>query len=156
MLLLSTWVKPTGTFMVGAEVTIEPAESIQFWATVVSGDGKTAESLYVVEDQVGQKHTVKRELLRARVWYTVAQVGVTGDKKHDSYATQFFMTRQQQWWKDNFNGAVTSVHIHSDNAGQHFKSGKTLNYLSRLLTLLGINVTWSFGCPGHGKGPWDC
>jgi hypothetical protein len=155
MLLLSAWVKTTGALKFGAEVTVEQAESMPFWGTVVSGDGKTAESLYVVEDGGGKKHTVQRHLLRARVWYTVAQAGVTGDKKHDSYATQFFMTRQQQWWKDNFNEPVTSVHIHSDNAGQHFKSGKTLNYLSRLLGLLGINVTWSFGCPGHGKGPWD-
>ena len=30
MLLLSAWVKTTGTLMVGAEVTVEPAESMQF------------------------------------------------------------------------------------------------------------------------------
>jgi hypothetical protein len=65
------------------------------------------------------------------------------------------MSQQQQWWADNFAEPIHSVHIHSDNAGQHFKSNKTLNFLSRLGEKLGVPVTWSFGCPGHGKGPWD-
>jgi hypothetical protein len=41
--------------------------------------------------------------------------------------------------------------------GPHLKSSKTMVYLSHILVLhtwLHV-VTWSFGCPGHGKGPWD-
>ena len=62
-----------------------------------------------------------------------------------------------RWWQDseNFNEVIHRIHLHSDNAATHFKSNKTLNFLSRLKSLLGVPVTWSFGCPGHGKGPWD-
>ena len=81
-------------------------------------------------------------------------MGVTGDKKHDSYATQYFMRKMQQWWT-TFHEPVKSLHVHSDNAGSHFKSSKTMNFLSRLPALFMWLVTWSFGCPGHGKGPWD-
>jgi hypothetical protein len=90
---------------------------------------------------------------------------VTNDKKHDTYATQYFMSKMQEWWKE-FTSAnhedemvlipyILSLHIHSDNAGSHFKSSKTMNFLSRLRGMFGWKVTWSFGCPGHGKGPWD-
>ena len=157
ILLRSAWFATTGPLKAGAEVTVEIGDS--FWATVISGDGESEESVYAVEDESGQQHSVPRKSLRARVWYTAAFVGVTGDKRHDSYATQHFMARQLQWWQDqsNFQEEIKSVHVHSDNAGQHFKNSKTLNFLSRLLELLTlVVVTWSFGCPGHGKGPWDC
>jgi hypothetical protein len=65
------------------------------------------------------------------------------------------MKLQQMWWKENFAELITSLHIHSDNAAQHFKCNKTLYFLSLLPALLGWIVSWSFGCPGHGKGPWD-
>ena len=92
------------------------------------------------------------------MWKTVASVGVTGDKKHDSYATQFFMFKMLAWWQDNdsFNEVITSIHIHSDNAGSHFKCNKTLNFLSRLKGLLGVPVTWSFGCPGLSRYHCRC
>jgi hypothetical protein len=102
----------------------------------------------------------------------VLQIGVTNDRKHDTYSTQHFMERMQQWWR-SFREPVKSLFIHSDNASQHFKSSKTMNFLSRLPKLPGWqNATgdsiaaesatrgptenekiahWSFGCPGHGK-----
>ena len=92
----------------------------------------------------------------ATLWPSALYYGA-GDKKHDSYATQFFVIKMLRWWQDseNFNEVIHSIHLHSDNAATHFKSNKTLNFLSRLKSLLGVPVTWSFGCPGHGKGPWD-
>jgi hypothetical protein len=53
-------------------------------------------------------------------------------------------------WKE-FDGGFSSLHVHSDNAGSHFKNSWTLNYLSRLKELLKMKVTWSFGCPGMMK-----
>ena len=65
------------------------------------------------------------------------------------------------WFKEQqasgkLNETFHTHHFHSDNAGQHFKN----KYSARFLTLYRIKyglkfVTWSFGCPGHGKGPWD-
>jgi len=45
----------------------------------------------------------------------------------------------------------------SDNAPQHFHNVKLFNYLSRVPKRFPWvrRVTWSFGCPGHGKGAWD-
>jgi len=49
------------------------------------------------------------------------------------------------------------VHIHSDNAAQHFKNSKTQRWVSHLYSAHNWikNASWSFGCPGHGKGVWD-
>ena len=98
-------------------------------------------------------HRCERQQLMARVWLTIAQTGITNGKHHDSYATQHFMDMFiDKWCADH---EIKSVHIHSDNAGSRFKNSRTLNYLSRLRDRLNRKVTWSFGCPGHGKGPWD-
>ena len=45
---------------------------------------------------------------------------------------------------------------HSDNA-THFKSGKMFHYWSNLTRDIEfVKMVWiNFGCPGHGKGPWD-
>ena len=47
--------------------------------------------------------------------------------------------------------------MHSDNASQHFKTVKALHWLSHLKERFPWlrTVRWCFGCPGHGKGPWD-
>jgi hypothetical protein len=155
VLLASSWAATTGALDLQSEVTVQIDGTDSFWGTVVTDTGVRQAETYCIEDEHGKRHQVPRKSLRARVWYTVAMVGVTGDRKHDSYATEHFMAQQQQWWLDNFHEPIHSIHIHSDNAGQHFKSGKTLNFLSRLSDDLKLPVTWSFGCPGHGKGPWD-
>ena len=61
-------------------------------------------------------------------------------------------------------------HMHSDNAASHFKSSKTMHYVSSLPSRLAswaagvldaagqpmsFRVFWEFGAPGHGKGVWD-
>ena len=70
-------------------------------------------------------------------------------------STQHFIERMQRWWQ-GFREPVKSLFIHSDNAGSHFKSSKTMNFLSRLPKLFGWPAHWSFGCPGHGKVLHTC
>ena len=62
--------------------------------------------------------------------------------------------------KEKFVG----LHMHSDNAPSHFKSSKTMYYLTTLPERLkswssvpgrSFRVVWEFGPPGHGKGVWD-
>ena len=66
-----------------------------------------------------------------------------------------------------------ALHGHSDNAGSHFKSSKTMYFLTTLLALCAawpagptfaiaattsasaFRAFWEFGPPGHGKGVWD-
>ena len=146
------WDATDGELEAGSEVSFVGLDGKYCWAEVEQLID-AAGSVYQVTDEVGNKHQCSRSELRARVWFTVAQTGVTNDQHHDSYATQHFTNQfLDQWRKDH---DITSVHIHSDNAGSHFKNGRTLNYLSRLKDRLGCTTTWSFGCPGHGKGPWD-
>ena len=170
LLLLSSWQKSSGQLMVGEEVTVDPELVLaelwgnhsepSYWATIVKAGGSHEKSLYTVEDEHGTKHQMQRKFLRHRKWHTVAMIGVTSDRKHDSYATQYFMTEQQKWWEEKYvktkKEPITTLHVHSDNA-THFKSSKPLNFLSRLrqLFLWILAVTWSFGCGGHGKGAWD-
>jgi hypothetical protein len=47
---------------------------------------------------------------------------------------------------------LTTLCVHSDNAAQHFKSSKSLNWLSKQLREMGFtSVFWDFGAPGNGK-----
>ncbi len=47
---------------------------------------------------------------------------------------------------------LTTLCVNSDNAAQHFKSSKSLNWLSKQLREMGFtSVLWDFGPPGHGK-----
>ena len=46
----------------------------------------------------------------------------------------------------------TVLCMHTDNAAQHFKSSKSLNWLSQQMREMGFtSVLWDFGAPGHGK-----
>ena len=157
MLLQSAWGARLGELQEGSEVTVEEEVEEPFGAEAVSCPAAASElSECIVRDATGVEHTVLRNELRSRVWHTTAQIGVTDDRKHDSHNTQHFMTAMIQQWL-GFHEPVVSLHVHSDNAGSHFKNSRTLNFLSRLKGLFQQlhKVTWSFGCPGHGKGPWD-
>ena len=47
---------------------------------------------------------------------------------------------------------IRQLSLHSDNAAQHFKSSKSLHWLSKQLADLGFaSGLWDFGPPGHGK-----
>ena len=49
---------------------------------------------------------------------------------------------------------IPRLFLHSDNAAQHFKSSKSLHWLSKQMNDMGfISVMWDFGPPGHGKVP---
>ncbi|KAH8066725.1 hypothetical protein JL721_8088 [Aureococcus anophagefferens] len=62
-----------------------------------------------------------------------------------------------EWLKLNVpEERFTKMFVRSDNAASHFKSKYTLRFLSFFKSLYGLaHVVWDFGCPGHGKGPWD-
>eukprot|EP00966_Prymnesium_polylepis_P099821 2311198-Prymnesium_polylepis.2 len=92
----------------GAEVTVEPGESIEgsisladgaYFATVeqsASTAGRSA--LYVVNTPDGKTATISRERLRHRRWHTTAFVGVTNEKRHDGATTQAMFNRQLGYW----------------------------------------------------------
>ena len=141
---------------------MEPVDASQdpHFAVVAESGGPGAGSMYVVESPDGALHKVQRQHLRHRKWHTVAFCGVTGDQKQDAYATQHFVTKENQWWEANYISTskepISRSYTHSDNA-YHFKSAKQMNYLSRVQGLFGwlVPVLWSFGCGEHGKGIWD-
>ena len=64
--------------------------------------------------------------------------------------------RFQQWLLEQDMVEFWAWVGHSDNA-THFKSGKMFHYWSNLSRDVEfIKMVWvNFGCPGHGKGPWD-
>ena len=66
-------------------------------------------------------------------------------------------SRRMADWQECFAENKFSTFVgHSDNA-THFKSGKMIYYWSMLSSQFPQfeNVWVYFGCPGHGKGPWD-
>ena len=127
-----------------------------FWARVKCAK---PDGFYTVEDADGKEHTVHRRDLRVREFSQRAFVGISEDKKHDSYSMRHFSTMEWDWlMKDGLfeRENIVCVYTHSDNAAQHFKSGNTLNWYTTVL-LVGrvLAFIWGFGAPGHGKGEWD-
>ena len=81
---------------------------------------------------------------------------------------QHFTTHELEWvetyMSSNFPndlpaGKITHIHLHSDNATQHFKSTGAINYFTSLIHDRGgpnnCSYVWSFGASGHGKGTFD-
>jgi hypothetical protein len=117
---------------------------------------------------------VERRYLRHRKLHTKAFIHISDDKTHDSDAAQTFIDKTIAYLEEHYvkTGQETffAWHMHSDNAPSHFKSSKTMHYLTllpaRLATwassvvdtmgnALTFRVLWEFGAPGHGKGVWD-
>ena len=146
----------TGKLKEGSEVTVEAAGAEPFWARVVElpeGDSL----IYKLEDEDSKVSWHARGDLRWRNKKTIAFAFATGDRKHDTHAVQHFLIKQQEWLKANVPGEnFTKFFLRSDNAASHFKSKYTLRFLSFFKAMFGFaHVVWDFGCPGHGKGPWD-
>jgi hypothetical protein len=135
----------------------------------------------------GEEKWYARSALRHRKLHTEAFTGVTGDRKHDSYSMRHFShmefrkLAERGVFRDQL---ITTIATHSDNAAQHFRSAKTLNWYTSLLdeSVAGTHkddsttpapskegagllyhlsegkikaLVWDTGCPGHGKGVWD-
>lgn len=92
-----------------------------------------------------------------------AFIHVSDDKLHDSRAAQTFMNKTYAYINEHYVETnvekFVAVRMHSDNAPSHFKSSKTMHYLTTLPQHLGwgssFRIVWEFGPPGHGKGVWD-
>ena len=161
LLLQSAWDQRTGAIPKGSEVTIEePGRELGFAVVTMSGDETGGDPYGVQLGGEGEVVFAERQHLRHRKWHTIAFCGVTGDAKQDAYATQHFVNKEIDWWKQGYvdtgKERISRSYTHSDNA-YHFKSAKMENYLSRiplLFTWLVVAV-WNFGCGGHGKGVWD-
>lgn len=168
------WFNRRSVLPMGTEVTvmsedddfasIKPARGA-FYAKVHSGaSNEGEEQLYSVTvyghptlSDGTVRHDVKRKCLRHRLKCTVATIGVTDEKRHDAVTTQHFLNQQFQHWLLSRDRQQFWAWIgHSDNAS-HFKSGAMMNYWSKKSKEVDfLDMCWiDFGCPGHGKGPWD-
>ena len=136
---------------------LEPATGSYFARVHVAPAAAGEGSHYTVKKESGEEVEARRCQLRQRVFYTQAFACVTDEKRHDGYTTSHFLNRMLN---DHFrerieNGEFWAFIGHSDNAS-HFKSGQMMNYWSEIKKKLKLKfVRIDFGCPGHGKGPWD-
>lgn len=89
---------------------------------------------------------------------------VSDTKKHDTYFVRYFLTNQllgedgwlqKQEMETGLAERIRTIHIDSDGAAAHFKQRGSLHHITYLTAMYGLQVTWTFGCPGHGKGQWD-
>ena len=175
-LLVDKWDATAGPLIPGDEVTINgemSGASVNLdakWARVVGkeedaqeGGNNPDDERYRVVDFAGNESVCARSTLRHRVLYQQCFVGVTGDRKHDSYSMRHFSQEEWAWLVAHdviATQKITTVATHSDNAAQHFKSSKTLCWYTSWLAAApgaeGIKSSlWDFGPPGHGKGVWD-
>jgi hypothetical protein len=154
----------------------EPAAG-SFWAEVVEPPSHSAaedpeQQVYGVRRHGAAEDAieyVERRQLRHRKLHTKAFIHISNDKVHDSHAAQRFLTKTFEYLDEHFVKTgiekFTAWHFHSDNAPSHFKSTKTMYFLTTLpaklaswtVGLIGgiFRIFWEFGAPGHGKGVWD-
>ena len=157
--------------------SMEPAAG-SYWAEVISlpttGSQPVDPSLHlygvsrhgVASDE--PLEMVERRHLRQRVLHTKAFIHVSDDKTHDSQAAQTYINKTLDHLDEHYvqtgKERFVALHMHSDNAPSHFKSSKTMHYLTKLPERLkswasvagrSFRVVWEFGPPGHGKGVWD-
>jgi hypothetical protein len=134
-------VEPEGASVVGA---IEPAPS-SLWGEIITTPSEPTVSetvLYGVrrfsESDEEPLVMVPRHRLRHRKLHTKAYLGITDDKKHDSFAAQYFIKATLESLKSRFIDTgmepFFAIHIHSDDASSHFKSAKTMYFVTTLLT----------------------
>ena len=171
-LVVAKWLDRSSFLQVGSEVTVEPHEKSvdgslepavgSLYGTVVrcplESDERSVHEIYhVVTDGSLNEVAVSRERLRHRVKHRIAFVGITDEKRHDAATTQHFLNKQFRYWKQHQDRNALRAWIgHSDNAS-HFKSGPMMHFWSKKLQSEDFlqNIWIEFGCPGHGKGPWD-
>ena len=61
-------------------------------------------------------------------------------------------------WYEQFSDEKFNGLIHESDNASHFKSKEYLYYWTQIITKVKdlLKIVWvDFGCPGHGKGPWD-
>lgn len=116
-----------------------------------------------MEDKAGDVKVIHRSDLRHRVLKTMASIGVSDDPSHDSYAMRHFVESTFSMLHESgtlSNEKIHALAVHSDNAAQHFKSSKSIDWLTFVKDLpcfdgIDLQCDYEFGAPGHGKGVWD-
>ena len=183
----AAWINRKSTLAKGTAVTCEPAEHSKagttepatgsYWAEVVELPSPTNTSddpelhIYGVRRHGAAEDAieyVERRWLRHRKLHTKAFTHVSNDKTHDSHAAQTFLNKTFEYLEEHYvktgQEKFVAWHFHSDNAPSHFKSTKTMHYLTLLPERLKswashlairFRIYWEFGAPGHGKGVWD-
>jgi hypothetical protein len=98
----------------------------------VVSDSKDHDSNFV-------QHFLDEDLFGPNGWL----YGGAGDAKFPGLSTRFKMESLK-------------LGIRSDGAASHFKSRFSIDFMCYLKSKYGFaRVHWTFGAPGHGKGPWD-
>jgi hypothetical protein len=89
---------------------------------------------------------------------------VSDSKLHDTYFVRFFLMYKllgQDGWlytqtrEVGLRGRIKRIFIDSDGASAHFKQRGSIHFITFLCIFFGLLISWTFGCPGHGKGTWD-
>ena len=162
------WHDEAALLKTGDEVTVEPEGSPagakepakgSFFAVVhIAPAAAGADGVYSLKKNDGSMiEGIKRRHMRHRVFYTEAFACITDEKRHDGYTTSHFLNRilREHYLPRIEAGDFWAFIGHSDNAS-HFKSAQMMNYWSGKKQELGLTfLRIDFGCPGHGKGPWD-
>jgi hypothetical protein len=150
-----TWSATSGDLNEGQEVTVmsSATEKAVCWAIVLE-DYVEGEHVRVrVLRANGDKEWVRRALVRQRKIITKAHCVVSDDDKHDTW----FVQRALEDIRGALNGkGITRWMLRSDGAASHFKQRFSIHFLKAFAKSSNLEaISWDFGAPGHGKGPWD-
>jgi hypothetical protein len=174
-LISAVWLDRTSLLYAGAEVTVKADDAFgelqhakgSYYAKIAPSSASTEEGEDVLYTVAVYGHHlildgtimggISRKRLRHRKWHTTATVAVTDEMRHDSITAGHLLQRQFDHWVQLLpREKFWAWGGHSDNA-THFNSGAMMNFCSRKMDdFQFLKMCWiEFGCPGHGKGPWD-
>jgi hypothetical protein len=150
----AAWADKTSSIEQGTGVTVDCDGGGVFWAEVISAY-RTGDAMVHIQDSTGRRADVERARLHKRKIISTAHITVSDDKHHDTHFVQKAVPLIKEWC-DKRRLIFTEHLIRSDGAGSHFKNRFTLQFLTLYQgTMEQARVSWCFGAPGHGKGPWD-
>jgi hypothetical protein len=146
--------KSEGDLRVDDQCTYNGASG-PFWCIVVSPYDDDDDDQVDLRDAQGTLFRADRGDLSHRVLITKAHCIVSDDMSHD---TDFFQAAMSKIEGTMSEAAphVREWFLRSDGAGSHFKNRYSISFMKKFALESGLRgVCWDFGCPGHGKGPWD-
>jgi hypothetical protein len=160
------WNRPPVGLKKGQSVSIIQETSDGGGDVYVYGEVDVDQDLTITVRHPGMVNAVtyQSEDVRVREVVSVPLIVVSDSKLHDTYFVRYFLSEtllgDKGWLKTQTREPglaerIRMLHICIDGAAAHFKQRGSLHYITDLSVTSRYNMTWTFGCPGHGKGTWD-
>lgn len=168
-LSILAWNSPPINLKKGAQVSVvtktnDEGGIVYVYGEVIEDQLVNSSTIRVKHPSTGNDHSYPFESVKVRKIISVPVIIVSDSKLHDTYFVRYFLLNNllgpDGWLRTyktepGLKERIKRVYIDSDGAAAHFKQRGSILYIAFLCIWFGLFISWTFGCPGHGKGTWD-